>query len=56
MENPAHIEIVRRAYHLWQQAGEPEGKDEEFYNLAEQELRNEAESCRLRTPENLQDG
>jgi hypothetical protein len=32
------IEVVRRAYELWQQAGEPDGKDQEFYLQAEKEL------------------
>jgi hypothetical protein len=33
MENhPAGIDIVRRAYELWQQAGEPKGRDQEFYH------------------------
>jgi hypothetical protein len=40
MNLPPKIEVVRRAYQLWQEAGEPEGRDEEFYLLAEQELRN----------------
>jgi hypothetical protein len=53
MERPAEIEIVRRAYELWQQAGEPAGRDDEFYHLAEQELRNENKSSPLRTPETL---
>jgi hypothetical protein len=53
MKKPAEIDIVRRAYELWQQAGEPEGKDQEFYHLAEQELRNADESSPLRTPDNL---
>jgi hypothetical protein len=53
MEKPAEIDIVRRAYNLWQQAGEPEGKDHEFYHLAEQELRNADKSSPLRTPDNL---
>jgi hypothetical protein len=39
MENPTEIQIVRRAYELWEQAGKPEGRDQEFYHLAEQELR-----------------
>jgi hypothetical protein len=39
MAEPSHIEIVRRAYELWQEAGEPEGKDQEFYLQAEKELR-----------------
>ena len=32
------IEIVRRAYELWEQAGKPEGRDQEFYHQAEREL------------------
>jgi hypothetical protein len=39
MAEPTHIDIVRRAYQLWQQAGEPEGRDQEFYHLAEAERR-----------------
>ena len=38
MAKPLSIEIVRRAYELWQQAGEPEGRDQEFYLEAEREL------------------
>jgi hypothetical protein len=53
MVNPAHIDIVRRAYQLWQEAGEPEGRDDEFYHLAEQELRNADKSSPVRTPDNL---
>lgn len=53
MEKPTKTEIERRAYLLWQQAGEPKGKDQEFYHLAEQELRNEDKSSPLRTPDNL---
>jgi Protein of unknown function (DUF2934) len=53
MEKPAEIEIIRRAYELWQQAGEPVGKDEDFYHQAEQELRNANKSSPLRTPDNL---
>jgi hypothetical protein len=53
MPEPTEEEIKRRAYKLWEQAGSPEGKDEEFYRLAEQELRNEDKSNPLRTPDNL---
>ena len=53
MTGPKHIEIVRRAYQLWQKAGEPQGKDEEFYHQAEQDLRNEDKASPLRTPDNL---
>lgn len=38
MAKPAQIDIVRRAYQLWQQAGEPKGRDQEFYLQAEREL------------------
>jgi len=30
--------LTRRAYELWQQAGEPKGRDEEFYRQAAKEL------------------
>ena len=48
-----HLDIVRRAYELWQKAGEPEGRDEEFYLKAEQELANADPSPPLRSPDNL---
>jgi hypothetical protein len=35
---PKQIDIVRRAYKLWQENGEPDGKDDEFYYQAEREL------------------
>jgi len=38
MARPPGIEIVRRAYELWEQAGKPEGRDQEFYLQAEREL------------------
>jgi Protein of unknown function (DUF2934) len=53
MAKPTEMDIVRRAYELWQQAGEPEGKDQEFYHLAEQELRSADKPSPLRTPDNL---
>ena len=53
MKNPTQIQIVRRAYELWEQAGKPEGRDQEFYHLAEQELREADKSSPLRTPDNL---
>lgn len=46
MVRPRGIEIVRRAYELWEQAGKPDGKDEEFYHKAEQQLA-EAENVAL---------
>ena len=53
MEQPTKEQIIHRAYELWEQAGKPEGRDDEFYHLAEQELRNTDESSPLRTPDNL---
>jgi hypothetical protein len=38
------IEIVRRAYELWEQAGKPDGRDQEFYHQAERELTETAEA------------
>ena len=32
------IEVVRRAYQIWEAAGKPDGKDQEFYFQAEREL------------------
>jgi hypothetical protein len=53
MKKPTEMDIVRRAYELWEQAGKPDGKDQEFYHQAEQELRNEDKSSPSRTPDNL---
>jgi hypothetical protein len=53
MPEPTGKEIKNRAYQLWERAGKPEGKDEEFYHLAQQELRNEDKSSPLRTPDTL---
>jgi hypothetical protein len=50
---PDEEDIRTRAYDLWKKAGEPEDRDEEFWHLAEQELRNEDKSSTLRTPDNL---
>ena len=44
MENPTREQIIHRAYELWEQAGKPEGRDQEFYHQAEQELRNQDKS------------
>ena len=53
MEKPTKEQIIHRAYELWEQAGKPDGRDEEFYHQAEQELRNADKSSPLRTPDNL---
>ena len=53
MANLSEQQIRARAYELWEQAGKPDGRDEEFYHQAEQELRNADKSSPLRTPDNL---
>lgn len=45
--------VAARAYQLWEKAGKPEGRDEEFWHLAEQELLNENKGSSLRTPDTL---
>jgi hypothetical protein len=44
MEKPTEEQIIHRAYELWERANKPEGRDEEFYHQAEQELRSESTS------------
>ena len=38
MQKPKEMDVIRRAYELWQQAGEPIGRDDEFYLAAKAEL------------------
>jgi hypothetical protein len=38
MPRPPEIEIIRKAYELWEQSGKPDGRDQEFYLQALQEL------------------
>ena len=38
MDDGQLMRITRRAYELWQQAGEPKGRDEDFYRQASREL------------------
>lgn len=53
MPEPSKKEIENRAYKLWEKNGQPKGHEEEFWRLAEQELRNEDKSSPLRTPDTL---
>jgi hypothetical protein len=54
MENPTKDQIIHRAYELWEQAGKPDGRDQEFYHQAARELRDaQDKSSPLRTPDNL---
>jgi DUF2934 family protein len=38
MENPTREQVIDRAYESWEQAGKPEGRDQEFYDQAERQL------------------
>jgi hypothetical protein len=53
MSEPRDEQILNRAYKIWEQHGKPEGREDEFWHLAQQELRNEDKSSPLRTPDNL---
>jgi hypothetical protein len=53
MSTPTEKEIAARAYKLWEAAGMPPGRDEEFWQAAEQELLNEEKSEPRRTPDAL---
>ena len=53
MAEPTKEQIIHRAYEIWEENNKPEGRDEEFYHQAEQELRDEDKSSPLRTPDNL---
>ena len=49
MPEPTKKEIEARAYQLWEKAGQPKGREDEFWYLAQQELRNEDKSSPTRT-------
>ena len=49
------IEIVRRAYKIWEAAGKPDGKDQEFYFQAEHELTEELDRTGPADPANNQE-
>lgn len=46
-------QILVGAYELWQKAGEPKGKDEDFKILAEQDIQKKDKSSPLQTPDTL---
>ena len=52
MANPTTEQIIHRAYQLWEQAGKPEGRDQEFYHQAEKELKG-AQAAPAETPEGV---
>ncbi|ABD86785.1 DUF2934 domain-containing protein [Rhodopseudomonas palustris] len=37
-------DIKRRAHELWEMAGRPEGREDEFWHKAEQQVRGEGET------------
>ncbi|WGD54135.1 DUF2934 domain-containing protein [Bradyrhizobium sp. CB1650] len=53
MAEPNEDEIRTYAHQFWEKAGRPEGRDKEFWELAQQELRNQNKSSPVRTPDNL---
>jgi hypothetical protein len=50
MPEPSKQEIDARAYQLWEKAGRPEGREDEFWHLAQQELRAMSTNPRQRAP------
>jgi hypothetical protein len=46
-------EIRTRAYRLWELAGRPEGRADEFWEEAKRELEYQAQRDGVRTPDNL---
>jgi hypothetical protein len=52
MTEPTKEQLIHRAYELWEQAGKPDGRDQEFYHQAEQEL-NESTSSPPLTPDDM---
>jgi Protein of unknown function (DUF2934) len=53
MTHPSREDIERRAYQLWGDAGQPKGRDQEFYLEAERLLQEERIRHELQTPDNL---
>jgi hypothetical protein len=51
MKKPTEMKVIRRAYELWEKAGKPEGRDQEFYHQARRELEGEPEDPE--TPEDI---
>jgi hypothetical protein len=50
---PTDEQIRERAYQLWEKLGKPEGRADDFWHMAEQDLLNENRNSPLRTPDNL---
>jgi hypothetical protein len=41
MAQPTEEQIRKRAFELWEQAGKPEGREDEFWDQAQRELQGE---------------
>jgi Protein of unknown function (DUF2934) len=50
MTQPRQKYIERRAYKLWEDAGQPKGRDQEFYLEAERQLEKSASATNSRRP------
>ena len=48
MPAPKEMDVIRRAYELWQQAGRPSNKDDEFHFQAKKELQEALDNGRAR--------
>ena len=44
MEKPSEEQIRMRAHELWEQAGKPNGREDEFWHLAERDLQKRDQS------------
>ena len=53
MENAYEDEIRARAHQLWEQAGKPDGSDQQFWLEAERQLKKERVLHEVKTPDNL---
>jgi Protein of unknown function (DUF2934) len=53
MTAPTEREIAVRAYLIWEENGRPEGKEEEFWHLAKQQLEAEENTTPLGIPDPL---
>jgi hypothetical protein len=53
MPYPSEEQIRQRAHELWEQAGKPDGKEDQFWLEAERQLNQERIEHELKTPDNL---
>lgn len=53
MSNLPEEEIRKKARELWEAAGKPEGKDQEFWLEAERQLKEAMVQHELKTPDTL---